>query len=147
MFIRTLTDGVYRADVHIVIGPFDKYKVWLNKETGCETRERQPQARVTRWQRDDGVVEWFVWIPETWSAPLEHWQQRTLLHETRHLSDQIMRDRGVEWTDESEEAFAYHQEFWYDTLVRVVEAYDRKRKITDARMRAVSDEVSPVVCG
>jgi hypothetical protein len=137
LFHRTVTDTVYRADIHISIGALADFKVWMRKRTGA-TDEQMGMARwkhalgkVIEHSWDDGGCEFFVWFP--WVPT----SQATIAHEAFHVTAQLLRSRSIPLNFDTEEAYAYHLGSVFDELTRAMADYDRIR----AKQKAAAPKV------
>jgi hypothetical protein len=141
MFIRHAYDPIYRADVYVAIGDLGHFKAWVKH------RDYDAQDLAT-WGKSNGKViehedsatgelKWYVWFPE----PKDDISISTLVHESLHVASLILRSRGIDHNEETEEAYTYYQTSIFDTLVNVVGQWRSRHGHQARARRIVSDSV------
>jgi len=139
LFTRTIKDSVYQTDVTVCIGPYGSFRRWFAKRHFMDQlpfADRVPCGKTVEFEYDnDGVKSWYVWFPDHPDVSLPA-LFATLVHESFHVSTQILRDRGLSLTRESEEAFAYHMTDVFRNVLQTFGAYDEQRQRAKKRQRA-----------
>lgn len=111
----TFRDPVYRRNLRTLRGTYAELKSLFRRE--------YPECRLL-----DDEVEDFKAITMTVSGALivffgsdiksKSELRSCIVHEVVHLARSVLGNTGMTMTRESEEAYAYYQEYLYDTIAR-----------------------------
>jgi hypothetical protein len=112
--IKQIYEPVYKIWTGVLICPqaeFEKQTKRIN--ISGLLMEKTIAGSVCQLADKDGCVSFLVWF-----AKKPH--LNTIVHEARHLTDQILESRGLEQKEGSQEAYAYYNEFWVEKLREAV---------------------------
>ena len=104
-------DGVYNQDILVIFAPNYKDFLKLVKKEICFVPEDTDTP-------DNACGEFFV-ISNPHGTLVVIWSSNkteTLLHECFHVCSRILRDRGIELCDATDEAFAYYYTYLIKTI-------------------------------
>lgn len=108
-------DNVYRVTLYFIVGSErDKCKAWLVKNFGdvSDLNFNEPVGAKTMWH-EDNHKKVAIWLSD--SKNLGY-----LVHELTHIVHRILSYRGLKLTDETEEAYAYYTEFWFNSCKQIL---------------------------
>lgn len=116
--IKKLRCDVFTADVWVVVGP-DNLEAYYKKRDVGEGREG--------WNQYNGFVQAIDQKEKTGEIFREYLiyledkdDFYTLLHESVHLVNHILRDRNAFYNWDKDELFAYYQTYWFKKIWRLV---------------------------
>lgn len=110
-----LKDPVYQADLFLLAGSLDDLRAWAHRRdpTGDARNaigSRLSQGKCLTHIWSNGSREWWIWFPTSTPASCH------VLHEVLHVTFYVLRDRGLELTDASDEAFTYYAEMLFNQV-------------------------------
>lgn len=108
-------DTLYRMNLHLLYGPIgdEAFAAWMKRKnmgTNFASINRSHAASTRRIVdvETGGMRAFVITFPHKWKRTPEH--ILTLTHEMLHVTSGTLRRIGIELSDETEEAFCYHQE-------------------------------------
>jgi hypothetical protein len=123
---RIVTDSIFKTDIQLIVCPVPEIRAWIAHHPEFEDHDSEEgwaSANAETLQTTHGPGRWLVWISPTRVSVTNPEQLGTLVHETLHVTAQILGDRGVELCAESEEVFAYYQAALFEAMLRALQTY------------------------
>ncbi len=117
MKVKRFYEPIFFADVLLVTDcDLDDLNKWLIKKgfpTGQDDKKFSAYSTIFEMGLRGGSVQtiYFVWVSDKKDF-------YALLHETNHLTQKIISDRGIPYNPENTEVIAYLQDFWFKKLWR-----------------------------
>ena len=116
--IKKLTCPIYQADVWLIVGREDLDSFYKKKKITGETISAD---RVLGFVQSIDITNNPGIIYRDYVMYLESKENfYTLLHESTHLVNHILRDRNAFYDWNKDEAFAYYQTYWFKRIWRAV---------------------------
>lgn len=135
IFRRTVYDPVYRSEFAFVICPWAEFKTWCQRHFDYTPPDKHaPRGFTLEHEHDDGAKAWVIWLPPERFSPTRR-QLASMSHEALHLTVLILRDRGVQLSAESDEAFAYHHMFVFMEAMKAADAFVTRARRGKRRRR------------
>lgn len=119
---------VWRADICLYIGPWDKFIEHLKTKHGFKHMlDRNPNHEAISMRLEEvssGITICYVmWMPEFSFKVHEY---TALAHETLHIVCYILDDRGVAYEDDAKEALTYTFDAVYEYMLnKLLKEYKR----------------------
>jgi hypothetical protein len=108
--VHRLIDSIYGAELLLLIGPSNGLTTWLTRHGYPADEEAPAQGKTIELVHPThGDAVWIVWMPA--DAVLS-----TIAHECVHLAAEVLRNRDVVLTRDSEEAFAYYVSSMFEQM-------------------------------
>lgn len=116
--IKKLVCNIYQADVWLIVGRDDLEKFYKRKKITGETMSADRlQGFVQSIDITDkpGIVfrDYVIYLEDKRNF-------YTLLHESTHLVNHILRDRNAYYDWHNDETFAYYQTYWFKRIWRII---------------------------
>uniref|UniRef100_A0A6H1Z8A1 Uncharacterized protein n=1 Tax=viral metagenome TaxID=1070528 RepID=A0A6H1Z8A1_9ZZZZ len=107
---RYFIDPIYQAEVYYLLGgTAAELREYFIKEHG-QTPKFKDNTGGLEWMAEDKKgMRFYVW--------LEKFNQNNLVHEIKHLTNDVLNEIGIPPCEQTEEAYAYLQEFYFRTLM------------------------------
>jgi hypothetical protein len=121
----TLNDPVFDTNLHVFIGwtwegmkaaTLRKYPLVIWDEDDAWSRECDGRYLDLKQEGIDSKVR-VLWIA-SYKADNRH--RVIISHEAKHASFEILRDRGVRFSEDSEEVFCYHHDFILASILKAL---------------------------
>lgn len=131
MIGRTIVDAIFDTDIDVVVATVPEIRAWLAKQSTFEDRDSDEEwasANAETLQSAALPARWLVWFPPVRDAVTDPQQLATLVHESLHVTAQVLSDRGVVLCPESEEVFAYYQTAVFVQMFAVLQASARSHR-------------------
>lgn len=116
MKIIKLEEPVYHRKVFFVLNCSGKeFNDWVFKKYGYDRKKENwnnTGTVVTIENEREDYIHALVWV-----SKVSKTKSHILVHEAFHLACKILDDRGVDFCLDSEEAFAYLQEYYYKAVM------------------------------
>lgn len=112
MPIMKLKDVLYRNDIYFIHGESDeKIKAYLKRKADYDAAEIVKKSSGFFVSFGEPTCEFYIVI----TKQADNWIG-TLVHECLHATSAVLRDRGIELTAETEEAYAYYLQWLFNSL-------------------------------
>lgn len=138
IFRRLFVDAIFQTDVQLVVCSVPEIRAWLQQHpefTDDERDEDWHAAFATTLKTTSGPARWLVWLSPTRCAVSNPDHLGTLVHESLHVTAQVLGDRGALLSDESEEVFAYYLTAIFLQFHNALQTYARTRRSTRRKKR------------
>lgn len=118
MIKKFLYEPIFFADVIFIAGcSLDQLNKYLDKKGYPSDGAQKFNAYTCTFEKKlkggNLQVKYLIWISDKKDF-------YALVHETNHLTQKILTDRGVPYTSENTEVIAYYQDFWVKRLWRLM---------------------------
>jgi chloramphenicol O-acetyltransferase len=111
-----IDDDVFKVIVHFVFNcKQEKFNKWMAKKFDVETGVVRGAGGCFFSFEVGDITEYCVWI-ETFDWKIK--EQGWFVHELVHTSYTILKDRGIELNDETEEVFAYFHTYLFEEVYK-----------------------------
>lgn len=128
---RTLIDPIFATDISLIVCTIPEIRTWIQQHPDFEdhdTQEDWESAHAETLKTEHGPSRWLVWLSPTLVSVTDPESLGTLVHESEHVTAQVLRDRGVELSAESEEVFAYYQTWLFVRFLLLLQTYTHRRR-------------------
>jgi hypothetical protein len=128
---RTLTDSIFGTDIQLIVCTIPEIRAWIAQHPEFEDHDSEEvwaTANAETLQTTNGPARWLVWLPPTRVSFTDPEQLGTLVHETLHVTAQVLGDRGVALCSQSEEAFAYYQTAIFLQFLLLLKTYTKQQR-------------------
>lgn len=116
--IKKLTCPIYQADVWLIVGSEELKRFYAKKKI---TGELGDADRLLGFVQSIDVTDKPGVIYRDYVIYLESKENfYTLLHESTHLVNHILRDRNAYYDWQKDETFAYYQTYWFKRIWRTI---------------------------
>src|SRR6185503_12966239 len=108
--VHALTDSIYGADVQLLVGAKPCLTSWLTRHGyPPDDEEASADGKTIELVHPTRGAVWIVWLPPDVALS-------TIAHECVHLAAEVLRDRDVVLTRDSEEAYAYYVSSMFEQM-------------------------------
>lgn len=103
------SDETYDTSVVLLRGDWDTSRAWMDKTFGdvTEAEVGEGKGAKTLWIERPRGTALVLWFPQ-WFKGATAYELGILAHECFHAAFFVLQRRGVVWSNESDEAFAYY---------------------------------------
>ena len=86
----------------------DEFESWIAKKYGVEKEIKSKNiAQLSTLIKEDRTRHYYIWIENfDWYI----WQQEAIAHEVLHFTFKVLKHLGIEYCENSEEAYTYYFE-------------------------------------
>lgn len=123
--IYKIEDRMYPTFLRLVVGTHDQFAEYTKKNYGIILEHKAADAAYYAYELH-GEIHRFIWICE-----YDHtiYQMGLLAHEVYHLTKNRLKDLGIVYCKESEEAFAYYLQHIFQQCLKALfkKKIERKR--------------------
>jgi len=129
MKVLKIKDSMYHREIYFVFNcKFIEYEKYTNKKYGLKRKkENAPSARFDKIVNEEkGQCHYYIWREKfEWRI----FEYAILTHEINHLVFEAMKDIGIKFCEESEEAYTYYmQRITTDILLKIDQCNKRIKK-------------------
>lgn len=127
--IKTIKDPVYKCSITLL------FREKKDKVLSYLSRNAKRNDMESRWNSGSGFFcnEWYEGMDNQFNFFIvitdkgEYKWEAVLAHESLHVTSRILRERGLELTDESEEAFTYYLGWIIENFTKAYKKKGRKK--------------------
>ena len=123
-----IEDKIYNREIYFIFDcEFKEYEEYTIKNYGLEREsESAPSARFDKIiNKDKGYCHYYIWIEKfDWRI----YEYALLTHEINHLVFEAMRDIGMEFCKESEEAYTYYMQKITTNILLAIDKHNESEK-------------------
>jgi hypothetical protein len=114
---KKVYNDTYQVEVIFVNGGVDANAAWLKKKYKIEDGiiDKTSEALVVGIDFDSGATAYIMFFN---GAKLDEKWRAVAVHESSHMAQRILSERGLKRTDDSEEAFAYFEGWVYEQAIK-----------------------------
>jgi len=112
--VSRIRDYAYFHDIFLVLGSDKELQKWCAKHGGHEWK----QSSSGRWMaiaEPSGYVTHYIVATTDHQKP---WLLAVVAHEVLHLTFAVLKNAGIKYSDDSEEAFNYYFQFIFSEVVK-----------------------------
>ncbi len=119
----TLKDPIYQAKISLLIGgnfaqvrrEMDEYhgvgSKFYNKHEACDDADSDKDEEAMEWHMVDLEERFYIWV--------RYPRLDLIYHELFHLVHDVLEVRGIQYSDGSEEAFAYWGAAIFEQILKI----------------------------
>lgn len=124
MPVVKIKDTIYRNDVYFIHDEKDDFiKKYLKKKADYDATEIIKKSAGFYVAIGEPIHEYYIVITKY----ADNWIG-TLVHECLHATSKVLRERGIDLTEETEEAYTYYIQWLFNALSLPAAATWTKRK-------------------
>jgi len=104
----------FKITLNLFFGEFNEFKRFLKEESNFETNVENCIAAVASIQKDGIVYHNMIIQQNDWTCE----NYNTIVHELHHFTHFALKHIGVNYSDDSEECYAYIQGYFMELVCR-----------------------------
>jgi len=118
---KTIFDPVFRARIIVTLGPIQEMNKFYERNKYEEQELSDHWGAYSETLIEDNKEQ-------TYHIHFDLYGFTTIVHETNHITFEILRDRGMSLEDSTKEVFAYYQDWLAGKCRDILEIWTKKKK-------------------
>jgi len=121
-----IDDNIFKATIHVLVNcTQEKFNKWLLTKFNAEHESISCAGCCVSIDTGDDITEYCVWVGEfNWRIM----EQGHINHELTHCAYTILKDRGINMVDATEEVFAYYHTYLFEEVYKKLVKKKVKKK-------------------